>query len=393
MTRLAQAEQLMERFAERTGLAGSGAPVRYLWTDAFAVCNYLGLYLARDDELFLTRARDLVEQVHDVLGAYAPEDSRSGWLGGMDEEQHRRSPTGAGLRIGKPEPERERGAQFDERREWNRDGQYFHYLTRWMHALERAAEVTGESQYHRWAVDLALAAFDGFVELAPGEGMVRMHWKMSVDLDRPLVPSMGQHDPLDGWVTAHVLASSEHADDEQRRQLEAPIGDYRRMFSGRDLITADALGLGGLLFDAWQLFRIMPHSTGISPQEVATLVDAAVPGLEYIARHRQLEAAPAYRLAFRELGLATGLHALRRMIDSGEGMHVDDRLKAALDSGAEHAGLAEQVEELWLLPENRSLSSWNDHRDINDVMLATCLAPDGYLGAASCEQARENPSS
>jgi hypothetical protein len=28
-----------------------------------------------------------------------------------------------------------------------------------------------------------------------------IYWKMSIDLSRALVPSMGQHDPLDGFVT------------------------------------------------------------------------------------------------------------------------------------------------------------------------------------------------
>lgn len=41
MHRVEQVEQLMEAFAERTGLVGDGAPERHLWTDAFAVCNYL----------------------------------------------------------------------------------------------------------------------------------------------------------------------------------------------------------------------------------------------------------------------------------------------------------------------------------------------------------------
>jgi hypothetical protein len=35
--------QIMEEFGARTGLleAGSGPSCRYLWTDAFVVCNYL----------------------------------------------------------------------------------------------------------------------------------------------------------------------------------------------------------------------------------------------------------------------------------------------------------------------------------------------------------------
>jgi hypothetical protein len=39
----AAASELMQAFAERTGLTGSRPQRRYLWTDAFAVCNFLGL--------------------------------------------------------------------------------------------------------------------------------------------------------------------------------------------------------------------------------------------------------------------------------------------------------------------------------------------------------------
>jgi hypothetical protein len=37
--------EYMEEFALRTGLDPAGSPPRrYLWTDAFAVCNYLDLF-------------------------------------------------------------------------------------------------------------------------------------------------------------------------------------------------------------------------------------------------------------------------------------------------------------------------------------------------------------
>jgi hypothetical protein len=36
----------MMRFAERTGLTSANPSRRYLWTDAFAVCNFLGLNTA-----------------------------------------------------------------------------------------------------------------------------------------------------------------------------------------------------------------------------------------------------------------------------------------------------------------------------------------------------------
>ena len=44
--------------------------------------------------------------------------------------------------------------------------------------------------------------------------------------------------------------------------------------------------------------------------------------------------------------------------------------------------LAERIEEFWSDPGHRRARSWIAHRDINEVMLATSLAPDGYLGAA-----------
>ena len=41
-TRTEQAIELMMGFAERTGLTAARPHQRYLWTDAFAVCNFLG---------------------------------------------------------------------------------------------------------------------------------------------------------------------------------------------------------------------------------------------------------------------------------------------------------------------------------------------------------------
>ncbi|NUS60246.1 MAG: hypothetical protein HOQ01_04800, partial [Lysobacter sp.] len=52
------AAALMRAYAERTGLIGHAAPQRYLWTDAFAVCNFIAL-----DEIEC--AERLIEQVHE----------------------------------------------------------------------------------------------------------------------------------------------------------------------------------------------------------------------------------------------------------------------------------------------------------------------------------------
>lgn len=105
------------------------------------------------------------------------------------------------MRIGKNLPERGRGEPFDERLEWERDGQYFHYLTKSMHALDQVSRATGQPRFNLWARELAEVAHRAF-SLGDSRGGRRLVWKMSIDLSRPLVRSMGQHDALDGWITS-----------------------------------------------------------------------------------------------------------------------------------------------------------------------------------------------
>ena len=51
---------LMGQFATNTGLDPvSSQPKRYLWTDAFAVCNYLELYNRTQEKNYLLLARRL----------------------------------------------------------------------------------------------------------------------------------------------------------------------------------------------------------------------------------------------------------------------------------------------------------------------------------------------
>jgi hypothetical protein len=121
--------EIMTDFARLTGLLPvSGVPRRYLWTDAFAVCNLLGLYLETGDGRFKDMALQLIGQVHSTLGRYRPDDKRTGWISGLDEEEAALHPTAGGLRIGKQFKERNRTEPLNERLEWDRDGQYFHYL-------------------------------------------------------------------------------------------------------------------------------------------------------------------------------------------------------------------------------------------------------------------------
>jgi hypothetical protein len=64
------AVELLLRFAERTGLTGTGAPRRYLWTDAFAVCTFLGLTRVTGDGRYEGLALRLVDRVHHTLGQH-----------------------------------------------------------------------------------------------------------------------------------------------------------------------------------------------------------------------------------------------------------------------------------------------------------------------------------
>ena len=81
----ALAARIMQDFATRTGIVGDAPPKRYLWTDAFAVCNFLGLSLEQRDERALDLALRLVDQTHRVLGKHRPDDPREGWLSGLGE--------------------------------------------------------------------------------------------------------------------------------------------------------------------------------------------------------------------------------------------------------------------------------------------------------------------
>ncbi len=194
---IAEAAEIMEEFAARTGLTGTAPKRRYLWTDAFALCNFLTLKRATGRKDYARLARALIGEVHEVLGQHRPDDPRKGWLSGLSDEKARVHPTLGGLRIGKPLPERPPDAPFDPDLEWERDGQYYHYLTKWAHALTQAGCALSEPRYITWAIELMQAANRAFIRRLP-DGRLHMVWKMRADLSEPLVPSTGHTIRLTG---------------------------------------------------------------------------------------------------------------------------------------------------------------------------------------------------
>ena len=375
----------MTEFGRLTGLSPeNNMPRRYLWTDAFAVCNFLGLYQATGGKEFKNLALQLVDQVHSVLGRHRHDDLRTGWISGLEEEDGRLHPTKGGLRIGKQLKERRRSDPLNERLEWDRDGQYYHYLTKWMHALNRVTNVTGDFTYNRWAIELARATHTKFVYAPSSGSQKRMYWKLSIDLSYPLVPSMGFHDPLDGLVTYSQLQATAAEDPEQLMgDLKAEILDLTNMCEGKSWASDDPLGIGGLLSDVFRVAQLMVKGYSIRTGLLGTLLDASLVGLEAFAREDSLSFPADYRLAFRELGLSIGLGMLERLpglVERNEHTFVKEHdLRVRMNALKDYESLKEVIDKFWLQDGNQEAESWIAHRDINMVMLATSLSPDGYL--------------
>jgi len=376
----------MEEFSRLTGLSSDLPPQRYLWTDAFAVCNFLGLADDTHDEQYAHLAMRLVDQVHTILGRHREDDDRSGWISGLDEKEGKLHPTEGGLRIGKELNERRPEEPFDERLEWDRDGQYYHYLTKWMHALNQVSRTTGDPQYNRWAVELAKAAHAGFTYTPSSGGPKRMYWKMSIDLTYPLVPSMGQHDPLDGLITYYQLQATAAKVNEPSTvpDLHAEIADMAVICEGKNWATGDPLGIGGLLTDAFKLGQLIASKHCKRTELLESLLNSSLQGLGFYGREHSLKLPAEYRLAFRELGLAIGLQAgqrLKGIIAKNPSLFSNpDFLYSRIDALTNYWPFKETIESFWLKRPSREALSWTEHQGINMVMLATSLAPDGYLG-------------
>lgn len=218
---------------------------RYLWTDAYGVVNLLTMHREYTASLdaetaanpaeknrYLMLAQRLIETVHGVLGCTRDGKAR---LHGASED----NPLGGGLRIGKID---ERGPDGD--------GQYHHYLTVWMFALNRMALASGDVRYNRQAVALAKAIHPRFFVNRESD-RPRMVWKMAMDLSAPLVSSEGNLDAMDGFVVFRLLQETATVMDAAEPSLLADeIADYQRVIDrkGRHFVSSDPLDLGMTLW-------------------------------------------------------------------------------------------------------------------------------------------------
>ena len=376
-------KDILLEFAANTGIeqdqhgsSGMRGGRRYLWTDGFAVCTLLELWKVTGETRFRELALSLVERVHTTLGRHREDDGerRTGWISGLGEEEGGRHPTRGGLRIGKKLPERLPDVPLDEEEEWDRDGQYFHYLTKWMLALARVSAATGDSQYVSLAGEMAEGVHSGFT-YSRGSSK-RMYWKTSIDLSRPLVLSMGHHDPLDGFLTYYELRTTLP----QNSGLDNAISDLQGIMQGQDFTTTDMLGLGGLMCDSYRAYNLYSKTKNTEILKLLEeLLHCSLNGLKRL-NQRKLDLPADYRLAFREFGLSIGLQAVEHLREAlgklEEGGGVREKVERILD----YRNLVERIHRFWDEEGNRKSSTWKGHLDINMVMWATSLMPGGFLG-------------
>ncbi|KAK2767518.1 hypothetical protein FQN54_003675 [Arachnomyces sp. PD_36] len=334
---------------------------RYLWTDAFGVINLLTLHRESESSngngngngngistsgKYITLAKRLAHTVHEVLGR--TRDGSQRLPGATDEE-----PLRGGLRIGKMEEGGPDG-----------DGQYHHYLTLWMFALNRISMATGDPTYNRQAVSLAKAIHPHFF-LDRETSRPHMVWKVAMDLSRPLVASEGNLDPIDGYVVFRLLQSyAMKKGGEKVPVLEEEIGDYKRVMGrkGAHYVSGDPLDLGMTLWTTHWLAGKESWATNLASRCVAQL-------RELFDDERHLEQALEYRLAFREFGTCLGIKCYYR-----EG---DSRTEAE-----ELLARAEDIINAW--EKYIEGKTPEDLRPITRVMYATALIPgafkSGYFG-------------
>jgi len=194
-----------------------------------------------------------------------------------------------------------------------------------------------------------------------------------IDRSRPLVPSMGQHDPL-GFVTGVQLAATARALDAARdgpdlSDLSAATRALEGMAASGRWATADSLGIGGLLADAARVDQLVraDASRAAGPAGAPARGGACRPaalrggpsvaraggGPPSVPRAGARDRTPRARPARRGGARARGLRAAGRR-DRGHLVRSGPDARADVDRPTRH-----------------------QHE--NTVMPATALAPDAYL--------------
>jgi len=196
---------------------------------------------------------------------------------------------------------------------------------------------------------------------------------------------MGQHDALDGLITYLQLMAIAVNDPDISAELNlgTEISEAMSMCEDKNWLTDDALGIGGLLSDAFKVTQLIVHSNLQLTDMLSTLLHSARGGVDAFSLTDTLQYPAEYRLAFRELGLSIGLQTIEKMMQviqqHPEHFPEQKSLVSQLADFSPHLPLIKKIEAFWLTTTNQQSNTWTEHIDINSVMLATSLGPDGYL--------------
>ena len=271
--------------------------------------------------------------MHNVLGRTREGTSR---LPGATDE----NPLGGGLRIGKQDEGGSAG-----------DGQYHHYLTLWMFALNRLSKATNDPAHNEQAIALAKAIHPHFF-LGRETANPRMIWKAAMDLSKPLVYSQGNLDPIDGLLVFRMLQGSSS----NPTILQEELADYARVIElkGKHFVSRDTLDLGMTLWTSQWLDEKEDYFSNLTDQAMEQLGDMFARGY--------LDVPVSGRLAFRDYGTCLGI---------GCTFSPGDKLATGRN----------RIVQTW---EKYRSETPRDLRPITEVMRAAALIPGafkkGYLG-------------
>lgn len=321
--------------ADEAGLCADGNQRRYLWTDAFGVLAYTSLAQYYESQGRLDEAQQykhaadtLIQVVHKCLGS--PRSKKRDDLMTKDTS----SPTGhVGLRIGKVHSRKvtDYGMSYD--------GQYWHYVDKWLLALARSGHVTE-------GILIAKSCFPYFFDYGNGNipgwgGGIR--WKLNVDASAP--PSLERARASDDALVALIVFSilQAHRDVASDESLEDEIKLLRVALQGyRPRVTDDPLG--------WGLEAMCDQYLQGHPRQ------AALKSLASSALH------PSHlSLPFRLYGAMIGARI------AGESVAPQDAVDQLVQLSLKHEARAAAI-------------GVEEHSSINRVMLAMCMLCPGVLG-------------
>jgi hypothetical protein len=149
-----------------------------------------------------------------------------------------------------------------------------------------------------------------------------------------------------------------------------------------------------MLIDAYRLY--LAHFSGFDTiMMVENILKQALIGLRLYSDAHPFDDPAHHRLAFRELGLAIGLHSVDLLSQTHNekkstefGSHTQQKyrdISLILEALKIYAHYTDTIESFWQDERHQKERSWLHHLDINEVMLATSLCPVGFLSSFPSE--------